>query len=884
MLQARSLNASLLEAAFLSELAVVQSRCSDGGEAEAGVEETVRSALSLLPSDCRESETTAAAVVSVLWYIDAQCRLARARVNKGEGDCPCLESQILRKFPFSYDDNPLIMDVARPYITAVEQASMALSWSMSLSSPSVLTSESQLVPGTEGDVATFPRSASAELSILRACQTACSSACYDSVSHTLPPHASVIYSPTCHPSMAGTVQQWEALHLCRVTPHLYSRAALPLVVPCARAGYSYIAAALLHLSMAPTLQFQHHLVLRTRASQSQLDQLETDAADSDEKKNQEKSQEDWLLGKWSDAIATVASAHSIDEKEAMMNSLEALACQMLQRWVSTVGSTSSRATIFVAAAACPDGLGLLLCRMQSPCNGGGVSAPPLMLYLPFLQVVNGGQPTIEFTVDDALVELDALMEESTYSMKSMPTSTRQEQREWWKCRLRLDDGMERLMARVQRRWFGPWHVLLTTEFKQRDCVNNPGNFLNTIVDTILGQKCSTSVFDLNPESLELVKCLFDTVMFFVREKEKGVLRKARKRGADDAYVLRQVVVTVVEFVRRLFGFEDLNEESAVCSVVDHVLEVFVQWCDVGGEMEDMPTNATLPIVLVPDSRLQRLPFELMPGLQGQSVYRIPSLPCVAAARGQGSRGRGKRDCGDVPSVTSAYYALNPSGDLVETQMTFEEWFSQLPGWQGKSGVAPSAEELAQALRREDLFVYCGHGGGEQYLPPSKLRSLPRCAASLLMGCSSGRLRTCPFTPQTAGQVEGSRAGGKANSVDNTVRKKKNARTAKDKDKGKKRAPGQVHTHKYPYYYEPTGTVLSYLLAGCPVAVATLWDVTDKDIDRFAERLLKGWLTEGGGGDVGVAVSLARSACKLAYFIGGAIVCYGLPTRINGYVA
>jgi separase len=51
-----------------------------------------------------------------------------------------------------------------------------------------------------------------------------------------------------------------------------------------------------------------------------------------------------------------------------------------------------------------------------------------------------------------------------------------------------------------------------------------------------------------------------------------------------------------------------------------------------------------------------------------------------------------------------------------------------------------AAALTAALQSRDLFIYFGHGAGEQYLPPRALRRLPVCAAALLMGCSSGRLR------------------------------------------------------------------------------------------------------------------------------------------------
>lgn len=39
-----------------------------------------------------------------------------------------------------------------------------------------------------------------------------------------------------------------------------------------------------------------------------------------------------------------------------------------------------------------------------------------------------------------------------------------------------------------------------------------------------------------------------------------------------------------------------------------------------------------------------------------------------------------------------------------------------------------------------MYVYFGHGSGEQYLPLAAMRRLTSSAASLLMGCSSGRLR------------------------------------------------------------------------------------------------------------------------------------------------
>lgn len=100
-----------------------------------------------------------------------------------------------------------------------------------------------------------------------------------------------------------------------------------------------------------------------------------------------------------------------------------------------------------------------------------------------------------------------------------------------------------------------------------------------------------------------------------------------------------------------------------------------------------------------------------------------------------------------------------------------------------------------------------------------------------------------------------------------------------------------------------------------MAVANLWDVTDRDIDRFARATLEAWLpppppallqtpgrpalrpSAGGAletnpGDseaceawqrkapVAAAVASGRGACRLPHLIGAAPVCYGLPAEVR----
>ena len=188
--------------------------------------------------------------------------------------------------------------------------------------------------------------------------------------------------------------------------------------------------------------------------------------------------------------------------------------------------------------------------------------------------------------------------------------------------------------------------------------------------------------------------------------------------------------------------------------------------------------------------------------------------------------------------SSAVYVVDPQGDLGQTRLRFERWFAELPGWCGSAGApALSGDELHQELAQRQLFVYLGHGAGASlHLPlharrttciakhiakamphscklaerlwvlsPAMMRSDERaCAASgllargkvavpvpvsLLMGCSSGRLK---LPELAAGAHQGCAV---------------------------------------------TGAVASCLRAGSPCVVANLWDVTDKDIDMFTTRLL-----------------------------------------------
>jgi len=172
------------------------------------------------------------------------------------------------------------------------------------------------------------------------------------------------------------------------------------------------------------------------------------------------------------------------------------------------------------------------------------------------------------------------------------------------------------------------------------------------------------------------------------------------------------------------------------------------------------------------------------------------------------------------NLDKAFYILNPSKDLESTQNILEPILLAQPGWHGIIGEAPQEAEFVRAVCEFDLLLYCGHSSGEQYLRAEKLKDLKVTARAMLMGCSSGLL-----------------------------------------------PPSGV--------YEPQGIVVAYLLAGSASIVANLWDVTDKDIDRFTLEFLKR-LTQNSQ-SIEQALSASRQTCKLKHIIGCAPVVYGIPS-------
>ncbi|XP_062568932.1 uncharacterized protein LOC134231045 [Saccostrea cucullata] len=233
------------------------------------------------------------------------------------------------------------------------------------------------------------------------------------------------------------------------------------------------------------------------------------------------------------------------------------------------------------------------------------------------------------------------------------------------------------------------------------------------------------------------------------------------------------------------------------------------------------------VFLILDKSVQHLPWESVPSLASSSISRMPSLYHLHSQLTYLNSQKSSILHTGIDKQ-SVFYVLNPDSNLASTQETFQDWFSKQKSWEGIINRKPTETEYTQALQNKDLFLYCGHGTGGAYLGGSDLASLDCRAAAILMGCSSGRLK----------------------------------------------ATGHL---------EASGFMLNYFMAGCPCMVANLWDVTDKDIDRFLACLLSSWLSEEATMDPRSLLDVipkARAACRLPHLIGAAPVVYGFPVFLK----
>ncbi|XXH04770.1 hypothetical protein Hte_011192 [Hypoxylon texense] len=458
---------------------------------------------------------------------------------------------------------------------------------------------------------------------------------------------------------------------------------------------------------------------------------------------------------------------------------------------------------------------------------------------------------------------------------------------WWAEREELDERLKNLMDSIEQTWLGGFKGIFSQHPRRADLLTKFQRSFQGILDKHLPSRnvrgrrgkaaTPTTKVSLDPRIYDLFIGLGDPA--------------AQDEGVDEPLTdLLYFVVDILQFHGETNAYDEVDFDAMVVETYSalhsyHVGAKGIKEADDGG----------VHTILILDNSLHAFPWESLPCLQGLAVSRVPSLACLRRLIQEMKPADGvvvdkdndelsgspdaqwdnQRD-GHYVSIHSGTYILNPGSDLKNTQATFGPALSSLPAtWNSIEMREPSEPEFEKALAERDLLLYFGHGSGAQYVRGRTVRKMDKCrAVALLMGCSSASLA----------------------------------------DVGR---------------FECHGPVWNYMLAGAPAVVGTLWDVTDRDIDRFAGRVFEEWGllprgtfaedsasssssgkgkkvargesngSKGGNGDrkkatkmeagdaagagqtsLVEAVAKARDACRFRYLTAAAVCVYGIPAYIN----
>ncbi|KAI5267064.1 hypothetical protein E4T47_08134 [Aureobasidium subglaciale] len=519
---------------------------------------------------------------------------------------------------------------------------------------------------------------------------------------------------------------------------------------------------------------------------------------------------------------------------------------------------------------------------------------PFLLRLPMtrnkMQDIEGDEESPPFDFESGKAELQEIIELSNYSCSKPPSAMTQEAKQsWWDEREALDLRMQELIVNIENIWLGGFKGVLSQHRKDSGLLARFRKSLDGILDRHLpsrqGTKSKAKKLVLDANIIELFVGLGDDHDGEV-DMDEQVLD------------LLYFVIDILQFNGERNAYDEVDFDVMATETMD-ALRSYHE----AANYNDADQNH---LILILDRKLHAFPWESMPCLQNVSVSRVGSMltlreRILAMRRQMGDRTEERYSV----NKQSGASILNPSGDLSRTQTTMAPLLDSLTkqqnsSWKSTVNKIPSEKDFSSALSDKSMLLYFGHGSGNQYIRNRTIKKLDKCAGVVwLMGCSSG----------------------------------------------------MVTEHGD---YESTSVPLSYLVAGkrpqdtntddeakvqrndnreglCMAIVATLWDVTDKDIDRFAVQMGEHWglwssapapsprelappktprkrgrsvpktpsktpsRTPGGRSrsrlvmrdededrkkSLVEAVMMSRDACNLRYLNGAATVVYGIPVYLG----
>lgn len=424
---------------------------------------------------------------------------------------------------------------------------------------------------------------------------------------------------------------------------------------------------------------------------------------------------------------------------------------------------------------------------------------PFLVRLPFSRQKSEDTEEEVFDFHAGKAELTQIIEHSNFSCHNPgDMATTGAKAKWWAQREALDKQLHELLLNIENLWLGGFKGIFSQH--QRDAVQ-----------------------------LERFRKAFEAILDRHLPSRKAAKRSAKQLALDDHIMnlfiglakdvdsaddLDEPISDLLYFVTDIFQFNgerNAYDEIDFDSMGIEVLDALRTYNDATENDELQDSH----LILVLDRRLQAFPWESLPCLEKCSISRVDSMLTLQERVLQLKRLFASKDeCYSVQR-TSGTYILNPSSDLKSTEATLKPELAKLEGkessaWKSIVGRGPSEAEFQEALTSSSTLLYFGHGAGTQYFRARALRRLESCSEVVwLIGCSSGSVTeygdlepfAVPLAYLTAGQEDDRRPD-----------------------------------------MEPDDSVEEAAEPGkkCMAVVGMLWDVTDKDIDRFSLATGEEW--------------------------------------------
>ncbi|KAL0211491.1 hypothetical protein P9112_009789 [Eukaryota sp. TZLM1-RC] len=233
------------------------------------------------------------------------------------------------------------------------------------------------------------------------------------------------------------------------------------------------------------------------------------------------------------------------------------------------------------------------------------------------------------------------------------------------------------------------------------------------------------------------------------------------------------------------------------------------------------------VFLILDSNLQCFPIESCPFFSSNSITisRFLNYDHFSLLKSN----LDSQMSMSIVDPNSVYYCINPSGDLPVTTKSFNEFKQKLNVTNNWTGVVDTCHDPQMSLSNmsnHHVFLYCGHGAGENVFSKYFLPSTKSPYLIALMGCSSSKLIDYNY----------------------------------------------FDSDGFVLNYLAFGNVSSFLILGC------LWDVTDKDLDRLTyDLLLSTFTTPTSPLEL---LPRSRNCCKLVNLTGSSVISWGFPIFIK----